>query len=247
MPDGSFYYGVRLGRDVVYVTEFDTASVDLQYVPRPVAPTFHSSGVDWSPDGERLAYVAPAGGVSPTTWTIAIRSLKTGAVQKLPQDVDILHRLHPRWSPDGSSLLGHGWDPKAPPRELVYRIDVDTGSRTIITSTSSLWGHLIDWVGWYDDGRAVTYLTPQSGFLGTARVMRFDPMLGEETELLAHTVPPYLYAYNASPDGGCLALGLYSPQGDSSTVKIVSTADDSLELPGIWDTPVWFPDSRRFL
>jgi Tol biopolymer transport system component len=244
--DGSYYYLVRGGRCALYLMDLQTDSLDLLYTPRLIAPAFHTSGVDWSPDGQRLAYVAPAGGVSPRAWTVAIRSLETGAVRTLPQDVDILHRLYPQWSPDGRSLLANGWDPMAPPGELVYRIDVETGARTTITSTPSLWERMIEWVGWAGDGEAVTYVVPP-GYSGTARVIRFDPEFGEETELLARTVPPYPYGHNMSPDGRYIALGLYSHGEPASTLEIVSESGESHELPGAWGPPLWFPDSRRFL
>jgi Tol biopolymer transport system component len=245
-PDGSYYHLVRVGRCGLYLIELDTDSLDLQYAPQLLAPAFHNGGVDWSPDGRHLAYVAPAGGVSPRAWTVAIRTLETGAVRTLPQDVDILHRLHPQWSSDGRSLLANGWDPIAPPGELVYRIDVETGARTTITSTPSLWERMIEWVGWAGNGEAVTYLIPP-GYSGTARVMRFDPTLGEETELLARTVPPYPYGHNMSPDSRYLALGLYSQGEPASTLELISESGESLKLPGAWGPPLWFPDSRRFL
>jgi Tol biopolymer transport system component len=244
--DGAYYYLVRGGRCALYQIELQTDSLDLLYTPRHIAPAFHSSGVDWSPDGQRLAYVGPAGGVSPRAWTVVIRSLETGEVRTLPQDVDILHRLYPQWSSDGRWLLANGWDPLAPPGELVYRIDVETGARTTITGTPLLWERMIEWVGWAGDGEAVTFLVPP-GYSGTARVMRFDPELGEERELLARTVPPYPYGHNMSPDGRYMALGLYSQGEPASTLEIVSESGESFELPGAWGPPLWFRDSRRFL
>jgi Tol biopolymer transport system component len=243
--DGSYYYLVRRGRCELYLTELDSDSTDRQYTPQYVAPAFHNSGVDWSPDGSRLAYVSPAGGVSANAWTVTVRSVETGEVRTLPQDVDILHRLYPRWSSDGRSLLANGWDPLAPPGELVYSIDVETGARTTITSTRSLWERMIEWVGWAGEGAAVTYLVPQAS--GTARVVRFDPESGQETELLARTVPPYMYGYEMSPDGRYLAIGLYSQQGRSSKLEIVLLSGESREVPGAWGPPLWFPDSRQFL
>ncbi len=245
--DGSYYFHVRRGRCALYMIELDTVSTDLQYAPQPMGPAFHTGGVDWSPDGERLAYVAPAGGVSPRAWTVALRSIESGEVRNLPQDVDILHRLYPQWSSDGRSLLANGWDPMAPPAGLVYRIDVETGARTTITSTPSFLERQIDWVGWAGDGEAITYVVPQPGFSGTARVLRFDPESGEETELLTRTVPPYLYGYKMSPDGRQLALGLWSQQEPHSTLELVSVSGESYKLPGAWGPPLWFPDSRQFL
>jgi Tol biopolymer transport system component len=246
-PDGSYYYLVRRGRCALYVMELDSDSVDRQYTPQLIGPAFHTSGVDWSPAGERLAYVTPAGGVSPRAWTVAIRSLKSGEVRSLPQDVDILHRLYPQWSSDGRSLLANGWDPMAPPAELVYRIDVETGARKTITSTSSLWERMIEWVGWAGDGEAITYVVPQPGLSGTARVVRFDPESMEETELLTRTVPPYVYGYKKSPDGRHIALGLWSQQEPQSTLELVSVSGESYKLPGAWGPPLWFSDSHQFL
>jgi hypothetical protein len=135
----------------------------------------------------------------------------------------------------------------APPGELVYRIDIETGARTTITSTPSLWERMIEWVGWTGSGEAITYVVPQRGFSGTARVVRFDPESGEETELLVRTVPPYVYGYKMSPDGRHMALGLYSQQEPHSTLEIVLASGESSKLPGAWGPPLWFADSRRFL
>jgi Tol biopolymer transport system component len=246
-PDGSYYYLVRRGQCALYVMDLDSDSVDREYTPQLVAPAFHATGVDWSPDGTRLAYVAPAGGVSPTAWTVAVRSLGTGDVLSLPQDVDILHRLLPQWSSDGRTLLANGWDPMTPPAELVYRIDVETGARTTVTSTPSQWERQIDWVGWAEGGQAVTYVIPQPGFSGIARMFQFDPESGVETELLARNVPPYVYGYKMSPDASYLAIGLWSQEGPSSALEIVSASGESFELPDAWGPPAWFPDSRSFL
>jgi Tol biopolymer transport system component len=246
-PDGSYYYLVRRGQCALYVMDLDPDPVNRQYIPQRVAPAFHATGVDWSPDGTRLAYVAPAGGVSPTAWTMAVRSLETGEVRRLPQDVDILHRLLPQWSPDGRSLLANGWDPMTPPAELVYRVDVKTGARTNIVSSPSLWERQMEWVGWTEGGEAVTYVVPQPRFSGTARVFQFDPESGVETELLARNVPPYVYGYKMSPDGSYMALGLWSQQEPQSTLELVSVSGGSYMLPGAWGPPVWFSDSRSFL
>ncbi len=245
--DGSYYYLVRRGRCGLYLTELDAESTDVQHTPRQIGLVFHTSGVDWSPDGNRVAYVSPAGGVSANAWTVAIRSVEAGEVRSLPQDVDILHRLYPQWSSDGRYLLANGWDPLAPPGELVYRIDVATGARTTVTSTPSLWERMIEWVDWAADGAAITYLVPQPGYAGTARVVRLDPESGEETELLARTVPPYVYGYKMSPNGRYMALGLYSQEEQASTLEIVSVSGKSQELRGAWGPPLWFHDSRRFL
>jgi Tol biopolymer transport system component len=67
--DGSYYYLVRGGRCALYLIELDVDSADQQYTPQLIGPAFHSGGVDWSPDGKRLAYVTPAGSVSPRAWT----------------------------------------------------------------------------------------------------------------------------------------------------------------------------------
>jgi len=245
IADGSYYYLVRGGRCELYLTELEADSSDRQYTAQYLGPAFHNSGVDWSPDGNRLAYVSPAGGVSANAWTVTIRSVETGEVRTLPQDVDILHRLYPRWSTDGRSLLANGWDPLAPPGELVYSIDVEAGARTTITSTRSLWERMIEWVGWAGRGAAVTYLVPEAS--GTARVIRFDPESGQETELLARKVPPGMYGYEMSPDGHYLAIGLISQQGRSSKLEIVSLSGESHEVAGAWGPPLWFPDSQRLL
>jgi Tol biopolymer transport system component len=245
--DGSYYYTIFSGQCDLHLIELQLDSLDLLYTPELVGPAYPTGGVDWSPDGTRLAYVTPAGGVSAGAWTVAIRSIESGEVRNLPQDVDILHRLHPKWSPDGRSLLANGWDPMAPPGELVYRIDVETGARTRITSTPSLWDRMIEWVVWAADGQAIDYVVPQDGYSGTARVMRFDPQSGQETELLARTVPPYVYGYNVSPDGRHMALGLWSPGDPPSTLEIISMSGESFKLPGAWGPPLWFADSRQFL
>jgi len=245
---GVTYYAARRGRCELYLVALDPETGTFQGTPRFVGPAFHRSGVDWSPDSKQLAYVTTAGGVSADTWVMVVRSLETDIVRKLSFNSDMLHWARPQWSPDGRFLLAKGWDPNAPPGESVYRIDVVSGEVTTLTRTESLWERMIDWVGWWADGSAIFYLVPPPGIFGTTRVIRLDLASGQESELFQMTVPPFLYALNASPDRRYLGLALWDQAERRPKLRIVPVSDgETQEIVGAWDLPLWSADSQHLM
>jgi Tol biopolymer transport system component len=86
------------GRWDVYLINVDGSGL------RPVAPVhpYYASGLDgldWSPDGKKLAFVTDAGGL-PGIYTVAIAGV---AVPTRVSPLDVTASA-PRWSPDGSSI-----------------------------------------------------------------------------------------------------------------------------------------------
>ncbi|UCC83140.1 MAG: PD40 domain-containing protein [Gemmatimonadota bacterium] len=252
--DGSFYYGVTRCDCGVYLAELDPVTGSLDGAPRRVASAFHRTGVDWSPDGKRLAYVTPAGGVLADNWMLAVQSLETGDSRTFGVSVWVLHQLRPFWSPDGRFLLAKGWDSSAYPREVVYGVAVETGELKTLVASPSYWhDDTIEWVEWSADGKAVFFVRGTAGFPPSLRIVRRDLESGQEEDLFEFTAPPYVYGLTASPDGRHLAFGVWDTGERRSILNILPLeAGEPLELtsvslPAGIDPPAWTPDSRHLI
>ena len=99
---------------------------------------------DWSPDGKFLAYQACEEG-----GCIAIRSVATGQVRKLPRTMR--YPTDPRWSPDGRWLLTRGKDLRG--RNGIFQIDAQTGDATPVILGDGLFGA----PQWSPDGKKIYY------------------------------------------------------------------------------------------
>lgn len=252
--DGSFYYGVTRCDCGVYLMQLDTVTGSLDGAPQRVAPAFHRGGVDWSPDGERLAYVTPAQGVLADDWMLAVRSLETGGSRTLRVPVWILHQLRPFWSPDGRFLLAKGWDSEAYPREVVYGVAVETGEVETLVDSPSYWhDDMIEWVEWSADGKAIFFVRGTTGFPPSLRIVRRDLESGQEEDLFESSAPPYVYGLAASPDGRHLAFGVWDTGERRSILTILRLEGGepieltSVALPAGIDPPQWTPDSRHLI
>ncbi len=252
--DGSFYYGVARCECGVYVSELDTETGSLDGVPQRVARAFHRTGVDWSPDGERLSYVTPAGGVLPNTWAIAVRFLDTRESRTFSVPAWVLHQLRPLWSPDGRFVLVKGWDSRAYPRVVVHSVAVETAEITTLVASPSYWhDDTIEWVEWSADGKAIFFVRGVRDTTGSPlslRIVKRDLESGQEEDLFRTSAPPYVYGLTASPDGRHLAFGVWDTNERRSILKILPLEDgEPLELTSVsLPTAIaWTPDSRHLI
>jgi len=142
----------------------------------------------WSPDGRSLAYQACGGEC------IAIRSVSTGAVRRIPS----FYSVDPRWSPDGNSFVTAARDLRG--RNGIFRVDATTGSATPLV-LGPPFGAMPQWSR---DGQAVYYRTWAEPGAATnnarngTRILRWDVIRQENSELVDL---PGLEAFDVSPDG----------------------------------------------
>ena len=219
---GSFYYGVGGGRDV-FIADFDPVTLGFTGQPRNVTEQFVGSNIapEWSPDGERLAYMSQRG--TPRVKVIVLRSLRTGEEKELRPSVDLIpnpNRATPRWSPDGRYLLALAKDTKG--RTGVYKFGVDSGEETLLIPL--LAGNLRS-PSWSADGKSIYYHfssdeDPEKG----VSLRAYD--LATKRERILHT-SQHIHAASLSPDGTQFAISSASPE----QAREVAMANRLLLLP----------------
>jgi Tol biopolymer transport system component len=127
--EGRFYYGTTAGFQEVRLASIDPVTGDIALQPQPVATPAAGGTMSpaWSPDGRYLAYVANQAlpnGLG--RQFVAIRSLETGAVRRLPIPARARYLNELAWSHDGEALLLAALRDRGQPSLL--RIQVLTGA-----------------------------------------------------------------------------------------------------------------------
>jgi Tol biopolymer transport system component/DNA-binding winged helix-turn-helix (wHTH) protein len=109
----------------------------------------------WSPDGQRIAYMARAPGGH---WKLRLISIAGGeSEQLLPGEED---EGNPSWSPDGSTLVFAGvpWERFfAPQVTAIHRLDLRTRQATPLPGSEGFWSPR-----WSPDGRYIVAETADS-------------------------------------------------------------------------------------
>jgi Tol biopolymer transport system component len=245
--DGSYYFGVKRYGSQLYIADLDRETGRLDGSPRIVAPALHRSDVDWSPDGRYLAYAKSGGGVLEGSWVLVVRSLDTGEETEFTLQIDVLHELHPSWSPDGQLLLVSGWERGAYPRVGVYTVRVETGEVTTLFASESVWRRDIAKFEWSPDGQALFYREEGGGW---SIVMR-ELTSGQETYLVRDAQPPWHRNGTLSPDGRMWATAIYDPDRRKDALVVMSLKDGErqvlLEPPERIGPHAWTPDSRHLV
>ena len=110
--------------------------------------------LDWSPDGQYLAYLSRRGRPGPRRSTaLVIRSVDTGEERELSLRLNYAGS-YGRWSPDGRSFMVVAADRKN--RTGLYQVDAQTGKMTlVIKSKPDAWVFLPEWS---PDGKTIFYL-----------------------------------------------------------------------------------------
>jgi Tol biopolymer transport system component len=215
--NGSYYYGIDAGALDVYIATLDFKTGKL-VAPAPALSrrsVLGPFGLDWSPKGTHLAYLArrPAVGVQGPR-TLVIRSVVTGQERELSPRLN--HLFRPRWAPDGSSILVSGSDQKN--RRGFYSINTQTGGVTPIVRFEEA-GGIIQWPTWSRDGRVIFY-QHLGGPDHPTGIFGRDLKTGGERELYRGSVGNEMAL---SPDGTHLAFSLFDKQTQSGALMVIPT------------------------
>ncbi len=208
--NGSYYYGVRMEMNDVYIAELDLATGKLISAPSLATQRLvgSNSRPDWSPDGRELIFLSKRG---PGAWgarALCIRSTETGAVHELASKLDQVTQVH--WSPDGRSLLATAEHPAGSFGRFL--IDVQTGDFSPFPLARGGWSP-----AWSRDGKAIFY------HRGRFIVLR-DLQTGQEKELHSLVDSSSNYAGNlvVSRDGRQLAFQV--SESGSKIIKVMPAA-----------------------
>ena len=111
------------GKKIVYSTTLiglNTIDIDTR---QPETILFsHATDLDWAPDGNRIVYINDDHHIiEKNLWMVDVHGFNPCAWTHPDPDKGTMHRLHPRWSPDGRHMLYTEMD------IVVNRIDREDG------------------------------------------------------------------------------------------------------------------------
>jgi Tol biopolymer transport system component len=253
--NGSFYRGISLERNNIYVAGLDAATARLTSSPEIVSQRFvgHNSVPAWSPNGESIAYIARTMGFENST--IVIRSVKTDEERELPPEMSFGFEL--AWSPDGRTLLASARDAKG--RWAMYQIDAQTGKTSLIVQAGSTCSEGCAPKGWFPDGKSIFYVRrvpADKPFEGRLGIARRNLKTEAEEELFAYENFALRFA-TLSPDGRQFAAWLIDNENRRKTIILIPTdksqarellqVDDASSEQNTAGTPpglAWTPDGN---
>ncbi len=253
--NGSYYYGVSSWLNDVYIATFDPTTGKLQNPEKLVRHVGPDTSVEWSPDGQYLAY-ALGYGHEPDLFVLGVRSVETGKERLLQLNSLVRfgsHSFELHWSSDGRGLLALGrdkdyMDPRIDSQGL-YRIDAETGTVTPIMQAKNICPpDCVEWPVWSPDG-TVIFVRWNRGFRS---IVARELESGREKELYRAASSMRVSRLAVSPDGQRVAFVNNSRAG-KTILKVVSTsggeAQELLTLPTFaGELPLaWTPDSRHII
>ncbi len=256
--DGTYYYGVEVWENDVYLATLDPAINSLQGPKKLVSHVGDRTSTEWSRDGQYLAY-AWGRGSEYDPFILGIRSAKTGKERRLRLDKLMRHGGHgfePRWSPDGRFILGDARerDYAGPLMDSqgLYRIDVQTGSVIPLVQTTICGSNCIESPVWSRDGKAIFKRRV------TESIVTRDLETGEEKELYRAVSPAQVRHFPTSnlavsPDGQRLAFVWQDGKVGITALMVLPTAGGKprellrAQEPERISVPGWTPDSRHII
>ncbi len=255
--DGSYYYGVTVWENDVYLATLDPATYRLRGPTKLVSHVGDRTSTQWSRDGQYLAYVWGRGPEN-DPFILGIRSAETGKERRLRLGELLRHGGHgfdPQWSPDGRFILADAREKGYVQSQGLYRIDVQTGSVTPIVQTDFIRGYnRIESPAWSPDGRVIFERRPPQ------RILTRNLETGEEKELYRPVPPAQVHHWPTSnlavsPDGQRLAFvwtDAKNVERTTAPMVLPTAGGEPRELlraqePERISVPGWMPDSRHII
>lgn len=252
--DASYFYLRHGGSNDVYLTTLDPATGKLQDPKRLVSDIGWGTSVEWSPDGQLLAYATGAG-TTLDPFVLGIRSIESGDERRVRLGELARfggHAFQPRWSPDNRFLLVQGRD-RGYVGDLIdsqglYRIDAKTGGVSPLVQTSCC----VEWPVWSPDGKAIFVRLRRS-------IVARDIKTGQEKELYRAPEGTGVSRLALSTDGGRIVFVWHDWQKRIAGLKVVAAAGGearelvnfaALELSGSGQPIIelaWTADSRHII
>jgi Tol biopolymer transport system component len=253
------WYAGRDFKDVVTVRQDGT---DRRALAADIEPRQHHADVDWSPDGQTIAFDVGEWYGGSSIWTVGVDG--QSAAQLIgPSDACRLGVAMPAWSPDGGRLMYVCQDGESgdDPVGILTVLDLATGESSEIT-TVRVPDELL-FPRWSNDGKtAVVELrqwdtAPEEDVWVGSQVATV-PILGGDVQRLT---PADMWAGDPdwSPTSDRIVFGTYGigvkdmskpstvytmrPDGSEQTVIATSPGDGQTRITG----PRWTPDGQRLL
>jgi len=213
---------------------------------RPIlrCPDDHSycgliEGIDWSPDGRRLAFTVGAHAMLNPFMGLRLLDVETGLDQHVidSEVCGLIQRLDPAWAPDGSRLAYVCDRPFGGGNTLVV-FEPGVGVRELPTGATGR----VSSPTWSSEGSMIAFAVKVAGAPPVIESMRLD---GSRRSVLARDA----IAPDWSPDGstiayrsGCGGIKLVTPQGRDVTPVRGPFPCRSIGVAG---TPIWSPEGTQ--
>lgn len=255
--NGSFYYSIFSRMLTGMITSFDnkTGNPGLEESNNFLSGSI--GRVEWSPDGESLAYIKEHKRLNDYFRQLYILDLNTGIEHSLCENFRLQNSI--RLSPDSRTLLAVGYDENKRGQQNyrggIYIVDTKTGQLNEIL----LLPEIEDVVNpirlaaaeWSSDGKSIYYLKkhyPKNDPIGD-QIVKLDLKTGEEKVIhqgdhlktllrLSPTSNTLLYAYE-DPENEKIHLCTIPAEGGSANEISTSQETDRLR------TAIWSPDGKH--
>lgn len=239
--DGSFYYGIRISLDDIYILSLDPATGGTAARAEKAALRFEGSNFCpcWSPDGNYLAYTSVRSQGRSEPGVLCIKSMISGEEREVHPAIKDFDTV--AWFPDGKFILVRGVTEGH--RLGLYRVDIATGEAEallILDDMEGFHGPVLS-----RDGKRIFYdLDDWKNDI--FRILSYDLETKQKKELIRSS--SQIIHYNQSPDRKWLAFKeaeegiacLRTIPSEGGEKRTLMRLDKGEGINGI----VWSPDGR---
>ena len=246
--NGDCYFGYSRHKFNTYIAPFNAQSGNIEQAS---GTSLKGSNfwVEWSPDGQNLAYVKLD---ADNPYQLYVQDLKTGKERKLMENLS--RSRTPCWSPDGNKILVVGFEESKFQTKgykgAVYMVDVKTGEADQILTLSDYKYNVpeddafpLSELEWSSDGKSIYLLFFKD------RLIMHDLETGKDKILYTHT-DFNQGTLGLAPDGQTLLFGVRIPGEEKSRlVTIPAEGGKENEVCTTQETDnfnraLWSPDGR---